>query len=300
MRPFSLKDVLEVELPIINILDIGAMRDGHDRYNSLREMGLAKVTGFEPSHEHYENLTRTKNDNENYFPYYLGNGKSSCFYVTRHPGCSSLYKPDPATINLFETIGTEKELNGNFWVQNTENVNTIRLDDIKECPLPDYIKIDVQGAELDILENAQHALRNALIIESEVEFIPIYKDQPLFGDIQVFLRDYNFVLHKMIDVGGRAFRPLMNSRNPFAAISQLLWADAIFCRDFTNLNLYSDQDLIKSALILHQVYFSYDLTLYLLRELDLRNSSKLSARYAEALGESNNLPLLFMNPKEHG
>ena len=41
-------------------------------------------------------------------------------------------------------------------------------------------------------------------------------------------------------------------------------------------------------------------TLTAIRELDLRNSSKLSARYAEALGESNNLPLLFMNPKEHG
>lgn len=222
------------------------------------------------------------------------------FHKTRHPGCSSWYQPDPAIINLFTSIGTEAELNGNFRVLDTERVETRRLDDIEECPEPDLLKLDIQGAELDVLKNGREKLTNAVVIESEVEFIPIYKNQPLFGDLQVFLRDCGFVLHKLIDVGGRGIRPMHRGQTPFAAISQLLWADAVFVRDFTKLELYGEAELIKAAIILHHVYFSYDLVMHLLRELDRRQNGDAERAYLSALGQAKDLPLLYMNPKEHG
>ncbi len=82
------------------------------------------------------------------------------------------------------------------------------------------------------MRNGTKKLQDVLVVETEVEFLALYKDQPLFGDLQVFLRDHGFVLHKLIDVAGRPFRPI-SPPNPHTPMSQLLWADAIFVRDFT-------------------------------------------------------------------
>jgi hypothetical protein len=38
-------------------------------------------------------------------------------------------------------------------------------------------------------------LADALVVETEAEFVPLYRGQPLFGDLQVFLRDQGFLLY---------------------------------------------------------------------------------------------------------
>ena len=43
-----LKDILNLDPPRIEVLDIGAMIEGVDRYTPLVEQGIASVTGFEP------------------------------------------------------------------------------------------------------------------------------------------------------------------------------------------------------------------------------------------------------------
>src|SRR5207237_7981616 len=141
------------------------------------------------------------------------------------------------------------------------------------------------------------ALANAGVLELEVEFVPLYKGQPLFGDIQLFLREHNFVLHKLIDVGGRAFRPWVLNGNPYVAMSQLLWADAVFVRDFTKLEHWSDVQLLKAAVVLHEVYHSCDLVHRLLSEHDRRHSTGLAPRYAQHVLSLWGLPLLYMHPK---
>jgi len=57
----------------------------------------------------------------------------------------------------------------------------------------DFIKLDTQGSELDILKGSDKILRSPLIgLEIEMEFISLYKDQPLFGDVVNFLGSKNF------------------------------------------------------------------------------------------------------------
>jgi FkbM family methyltransferase len=297
MSVFSLKQALGIELPTIQILDVGAMMEGTDRYQVLRDMGLARVTGFEPDEQQYRKLISNKAESDQYFPHFLGTGERQSFNLARYPGCSSLYEPDPAAIDLFTSIGTGES--DNFRVLKTVEIETRRLDDIAECPAPDLIKIDVQGAELDILKHACRALESALVIESEVEFIPLYRDQPLFGDLQVYLRDHGLQLHKLIDIAGRSFRPFKRNNNEYAATSQVLWADAIFVRDFTRLERFSDEELLKTSLILHQVYCSYDLVHLLLGEHDQRRSTGLAKKYLTGLQSATSLPVLYMNLKEH-
>ena len=46
--------------------------------------------------------------------------------------------------------------------------------------------MDIQGAELSALIGMGEYIENVHLLELEVEFIPIYKDQPTFTDIHSF------------------------------------------------------------------------------------------------------------------
>jgi FkbM family methyltransferase len=280
------------KVPTIQILDIGAMATGEERYHPLVTSGLAQVTGFEPNQAEFARLQDRKGPYR-YLPYFLGVGQPATFHLTRYPGCSSLLAPDPKVIDMFMTIGCA-DPGGNFHVQKTEPVETIRLDDIKPALTVDFLKVDAQGYELEIMRHGTTTLSNTLVIECETEFVPLYKDQPLFGDVQCFLRDRGFVLHKLIDVAGRPFRPF-NPPNPYQPMSQILWADAIFVRDFTRLDAYSDDDLLKAAAVLDVVYSSYDLVGLLLIEHDRRLKTGVQQAYVNDLQKRRSLSVQFLN-----
>jgi FkbM family methyltransferase len=277
-------------IPIVEIMDVGAMAVGQNRYDPLVTSGLAHVTGFEPNPAEYTRLKTRKG--YQYLPSFLGNGGPATFHITRYPGCSSLLMPDPNVIDLFMTIGCA-DPGGNFHVERTEKVETIRLDDLGSNITVDYFKIDVQGYELEIMRHGTTKLSNAVVIECEVEFLPLYEKQPLFGDVQCFLREQGFVLHKLIDVTGRPFRPFAPP-NPFLPVSQLLWADAIFVRDFTRLDNFNSDGLLKAVAVLDLVYNSYDLVALLLREYDRRSQTSLCKRYLDTL-RNRQLSVRFLN-----
>jgi FkbM family methyltransferase len=285
-----------MELPTLHVLDIGAMPEGDDRYAELVKQGLARVTGFEPNPEVFKHLAARQGPYR-YLPYCLGDGRPATVYLTRYPGCVSLYEPDPAVINLFTSIGAEP--GGNFNVIETVTVDTRRLDDVPEISPADYIKLDVQGAELDVLRHGLGVLESCLVLECEVEFLPLYKGQPLFGDVSTFLAGRGFTLHKLIDINGRALRPFVFNNNPFAPVSQLMWADAIFVRDFTRLERFANEELLKAAILLHEVYLSYDFAFHFLREFDRRTGGDLVNRYSIGVLRQANLPTLFLNQKLH-
>lgn len=295
---FDINSALETDIETIQILDVGAMIEGEAPYAGLLEKGLAEVIGFEPNPTELARLHQEGAANCTWLPYFLGDGGEATFHLTHYPGCSSLYTPDPGVIDLFHSINAT-DPRGNFYVVNTETVQTKRLDDVEECPPIDFVKIDVQGGELDILRHGVETLGNVSVIQLEVEFVPVYKDQPLFGDLQLFLRDQGFLLHKFIDVAGRCFKPFNIENNPHAVMSQVLWADAVFVRDFTQLDCVADTRLLKTAAILHEVYLSFDFVLFFLIELDRRNGNDLAARYASALQRHPSNQRLFMNLKEH-
>jgi len=294
-RP-EIRTAFGCDIPAIEIYDIGAGTEGTDRYAGLVTQQLANITGFEPNQSEFERLQALNTPRKKYFPHFIGKGGPATFHITQYPGCSSLYEPDPAVINLFTTIGA-KLPDGNFALTHTTKVETHKLDDLPELPPCDYMKIDVQGAELDVLQGASTALSQAVVLELEVEFVPLYKNQPLFGDIHTFLRSRNFVLHKFIDVAGRTFRPLSIENSPYQPMSQMLWADAIFVRNFADLFTWTDAQLLKAAAILFEVYCSYDLVLFLLTAYDRRTGAKCANAFTRALASMPNPPFMFLNVK---
>ena len=76
-----------------------------------------------------------------------------------------------------------------------ETVLIDRADDfIREnhCPLPDLIKLDVQGYELEVLLGARDCLRHAEAIIAEVAFVEYYSRQCFFEDVVEFLAARGF------------------------------------------------------------------------------------------------------------
>jgi hypothetical protein len=149
----------------------------------------------------------------------------------------------------------------------------------------DFIKIDVQGAELDIFQGGLGALKDVLFIVTEVEFVELYHGQPLFGDVSGFLQEQGFMFHKFTELGGRTLKPITLGGNANTA-TQHLWADAIFIRDLSQFeNFTSEQLLITGALAF--VYNSPDLTYLCLANYEKLNpGSNLTERFVKIITTS--------------
>jgi FkbM family methyltransferase len=262
----------------IKVVDIGASPiDGMPPYAPLLRAGHADVIGFEPNASELTRLNRVRGQHETYLPHVIGDGARHTLYICHAPGMTSLLPPNPAVLNLFHGFPD--------WgrVLSTELVDTVRLDDVPETAGTEMIKIDIQGAELMALSHGRTRLRDALLIHCEVEFLPMYIGQPLFSEVETFLRGEGFVLHRFFPAVSRVVRPLLVNNNMYAGLSQLLWADAIFIKDLSRPETLSEDQLLKTAKILHDCYQSVDVALYLLTEYDRRTGEHLGRAYLSGL-----------------
>jgi hypothetical protein len=201
-------------------------------------------------------------------------------YQVPHIHSKALLKPNPQVLNLFHGFPDWSR------VVSTEEIDTVKLDSIPEAAGVDLLKMDIQGAEQMVLKNAKKRLKDMLVMQLEVEFLPMYVDQPLFGDLDVFLRKQGFVFHKFFPTVSRTIKPMMVNNNMYAGFSQILWADAIFVRDFTRPEKLSARQLLAICTILHDCYQSFDLVLNLLQEYDKKAGKSLAPGYLPALKKS--------------
>jgi FkbM family methyltransferase len=273
----------------LKIVDVGANPiDGDPPYADLLRSGCAEVVGFEPNPEALARLNAQKGPLEIYLPNAIGDGKRHTLHICAAPGMSSLLKPNPAVLNLFHGFP--------LWgqVQRTIEVETARLDDIPETAGVDLLKMDIQGAELMVLRDAESRLRDVLVIQTEVEFLPLYQGQPLFSEMELFLRERGFVFHRFYPVVSRMIQPLSLGDNIYAGMSQLVWADAVFVRDFSRLDALKDGQLLKMAAIVHDCYRSLDLVYRILAEYDRRTGRQVATTYLSALTGAARQPELAM------
>jgi FkbM family methyltransferase len=266
----------------IRCLDVGALGLGGESEPWVRwaQEGCAEVLGFEPLQNECEQLNLKAQQSGaaiRYLPWALGDGLEHTLHITNAPMTSSLYPPARSTIDLFPALGELMQ------VEEKMRIQTHRLDDIEEAVGTDFLKLDVQGAELMILKNAPECLQNVSVIQCEVEFVELYEGQPLMADVDAFLRSQGFCFLRFAYTMGRAFKPLKRADSPCSAISQMLWADALYVRDFRRLDLWRERQLRAGAFILHEAYEAYDFVLLILQELARRGAGELPSCYATVL-----------------
>ena len=264
-------------LPRLRIVDVGAAAtaDG-PAYAKLMRALPCDVIGFEPVVEECEKLNALKMPGHLYLPYTIGDGSPRTFYECSSADTSSLLMPNHALADKFQSLSEPLRVVGSRTVQ------TRRLDDLGETSGADFLKLDVQGGELLVLQGAAKRLRDVLVVHTEVEFLPLYKDQPLFADIDVFLRARGFAFHTMTPFG-RTFKPMLVNNSIYASVNQLIWADAVYVRDFMTFMDLAPEALLKLAAMLHENYQSFDLAALALDAYDKHKGSALQLAYLRRL-----------------
>lgn len=125
-------------------------------------------------------------------PYYIGvlsssNGKELEFYQnTQYPGGNSYYPEHNTPNNVFYNEQLKKK-----------KVVSITLDaavGISNFPYPDLIKMDVQGAELDILRGASRCLQTCEDLILELQVVEYNQGAPLKDDVISYLYSIGFQL----------------------------------------------------------------------------------------------------------
>ena len=154
----ELASLLEIKAPI-DIVDIGANPiDGEAPYKQLLDSGLAHVYGFEPNPDALARLNAIKGQNETYFSSAVYDGAQQELRVCKSEGMTSLLEPN---INLLSYLHGFSE-----WGKVLERISipTVRLDDFSEIKNLDYLKIDIQGGELEVFRNGTNRLKELSLI----------------------------------------------------------------------------------------------------------------------------------------
>jgi FkbM family methyltransferase len=203
----------------LRLIDVGARGGVDPRWKPFFKH--LSVLGFEPDREECASLNSTRFPYKcRFLPFALGSedGIEATLNMCVSPGSSSLMEPNH---EVFRHYPYSAQLE----VVRRIPLTLTRLDTACADFQPDVIKLDTQGTELDILHGAGHLLDQTLAVEIEVEFVQIYKGQPLFADIDIFMREHGFSLR-----GLRRTYWRIGSDHPVAFGGQLFHGDALYTR----------------------------------------------------------------------
>ena len=231
----------------------------------------SKVIAFEVDEDLCDKQNVSARSGMKFYPVALGNAEETReFYETEHPMCSSLYKPNEDFLRLYNCLDVA-------YIKKKNNIDTVSLDHFMQSHdigTADFIKIDIQGAELDVFKGGINTIRDIVAIRCEVEFVPLYENQPLFGDVCQFLDKHGIMFHKFFGLSGRTLRPIV-LRDDEGFATQHMWSDAMFIRNIFKVPEMTSLQLLKLA-VFSFMYGSLDLTYFCFDVYDKRHGTNLN------------------------
>lgn len=269
----------------------------------------ATLVGFEPNPVEYKKLVENNTDSEKYFarqgivpPKFKANRFHDCalwdsdgtqtLYITRGPGaCTLMGLTKPLMKDTYYLYreghpGRRKSFHDmHAEVLSTEPITCRALDNlIPGGETVDFLKIDVEGAELRCLRGAEKLLNSGrvLFIQSEFQLMSYYNEHPLLGDQQRYLADRGYRLIDLVFDHPRYRRGEIDV--PDASDRGMLMAgDAVFVRDpdVATMTPFELHRLATLALVFRFSAFA----LSLLRDAKLLNDDEMAA-VAQAIRET--------------
>lgn len=231
----------------IRLVDIGASGGLQNNWKDTERH--LQVIGFEPDERAFVDLVKGQTSKTKYLNTALYKEKASLnFHLARKQGASSLLLPNRTLLDKFPEVER-------FDILETIKIKADTLDNQfqqHQIGDVDFIKLDTQGSELFILEGATRTLSNVFGLEIEVEFVELYQEQPLFSDIDRFVREFGFQLFDLKPcywkrTAGKKYGKLQG---------QIIFADALYMREaksFANsLDMFED-DVLKKSKVLRAV-----------------------------------------------
>ena len=283
------------------LIDVGSAKGMPQRWSKIREEVYAY--GFEPDKGAREKLQQkaefTGGGNLD-SPFALSDKKEKLeINILSKPSHSSVLEPNYKILNRFP----ERHLE-HFELDYKVTVDASDLDSL-EFEAKDFMKIDVQGYELKVLEGSKSSLKDILGLEVEIEFIEMYKNQCSFGEIKDFLHqhDLEFVDFTTICRWERD--------TPMNNLGICMGGDALFLRtpEYIYQNYEKDSEKLDAYLSICLIYKRFDTILKTINLFKLEDSkahskflkiSKLFRRrlnYADRLSRITNQIIGFFIPE---
>jgi FkbM family methyltransferase len=119
-------------------------------------------------------------------PYFVGGSTGmQRFFLYKNLGESSALEPNAQYVQFYKNLAIDSKI----------EVAAVTLDGmLSEGKIADVdvLKLDTQGTEFEILASATRVLGQALLVETEVEFVELYKGQKLSFDLEKMMHDNGF------------------------------------------------------------------------------------------------------------
>ena len=271
MNAFINKDLL---LQPIIFIDIGSRGGVQKKWLIFKDK--LNVIGFEPDKEEYD---RMQNEGLPMKNYNIGLWKEKGiidFYLTRNGRCSSNLEPNTEVLDEFPE-------SDRFDIIKKTNIPVDTLDNILNSSnkveggdIPDFVKLDTQGTELYILQGMTETLNRSIFgIEIEVEFISMYRKQPLFHEVDEFMHSQGF---QLFDIKKYYWRRKCGLGLDGTMRGQIAHGDALYFRNpdvYINLLKNSNVKSRKRLLIAVAIALFYGYSDYAINLLECGKNSNL-------------------------
>jgi len=261
----------------LTLIDVGAsggissLWEPHRRY--------LRIIGFEPDIRAFEALKNQQDRLTRFINIGLHRYRGDfSFYSTRRQQCSSFFEPNRPLLDRFHN---SQRLD----IVQEEKIKCDSLDEVLSEAAStdvDFIKLDTQGSELAILEGSEKILANSVFgLEIEVAFAELYNGQPLFADVDPFVRQKGFDL---IDLCTTSWKHSVGMSLGFAK-GRVMWADTLYFRRpqkmheiLKNMDDRLARSKLLRALSVCQLYgfFDYAIELIDIAASDLLNKEDIS------------------------
>lgn len=172
-----------------SIVDVGASDGGFAR-KARAMFSDTPIFSFEPIKESFDHLNDYFKNDKNFTSYNIACSNQKIladFYLSSNKGSSSLLemghihkKAYPDSSGLFKT---------KVFAEKIDNILTE-----KETGNNVYLKMDVQGGEMFVLEGASVLLNSVSLILSEISFVTLYDFQPLVNELISYLKERGFII----------------------------------------------------------------------------------------------------------
>lgn len=204
--------------------------------------------------------------------------------ITKKLQCSSVLEPNFEYLKKFKSVDR-------FEVLKKEKFKTITFDKFYADKNLDFIKIDCEGHEFEILQGAKEYLNKKYVLglEVECEFFQLRFNQALFWDIKDYLEKNGYVFYDFLKI-------VRWEKDQYSEMGQPQITDALFLKnpeklidDFKSNKI--GKDIILKYYLILSVFNKSDIIRFINKSLDLNEREYLD--FVKQTSKKSNLLNMF-------